>query len=172
MMLSDRYYGEELKNYIPNLLNELDIPFEKIDNEAITTMEECEDVENVLGVEIRKSIFLCDKTKSEFYLVVMPSKKRFDTKSFSEKVGCSRTSFASPDFLESKLGLTPGSTSIMGLFNDKTHSVRLVIDREVVNDEWFGCNAGLNTRHIKLKTKDLIDGFLKYTGHKPVIVML
>lgn len=172
MAISDNYFGEDLKNNIYDTLNELNIPFQKIDNEAITSMEECEDVENALGVEIRKSIFLCNRTKSEFYLLVMPSKKRFNTKMFSEKVVCSRTSFASTEHLKSVLGLTPGSITIMGLVNDRSHTVQLVIDSEIVNEEWFGCNAGLNTSHIKLKTRDLLDIFLKHTGHKPIVVKL
>lgn len=172
MSNSDFYFGEDLQENVYETLNKLNIPFEKIDNEAITSMEECEDVENELGVEIRKSIFLCNRKKTEFYLVVMPSKKKFNTKTFSENVGCSRTSFTSSENLKSLLGLTPGSITIMGLLNDRSRTVQLVIDSEVINEEWFGCNAGLNTSHIKLNTKDLLDVFLKYTGHNPIVVKL
>lgn len=46
---------------------------------VVETMEECEEIDKVLGTEIRKSIFLCNQKKTSFLLVVMPAQKQLDS---------------------------------------------------------------------------------------------
>jgi Ala-tRNA(Pro) deacylase len=58
------------------------------------------------------------------------------------------------------LDITPGSVSVMGLMNDKNHRVRLLIDKEVLTCQFFGCHPCINTSSLKLKTADLLDKFL------------
>ncbi|WP_417204350.1 prolyl-tRNA synthetase associated domain-containing protein [Acetoanaerobium sticklandii] len=160
----------ELKSH--EILNELCLEYEWVDNDEVSSMEECTEISEKLGAEIRKSIFLCNRQKNMFFLLIMPANKAFDTKVFSAALNVPRLSFASGELMEKYLGVLPGNASVMSLINDKDNSVQLVIDNEVAKDDWFGCNPGVNTSHIKIKTNDLIDKFLPYINHKPTIICL
>ena len=160
----------ELKTH--EFLRKLDIYYEWVDNDEVSSMEECAEISEKLGAEIRKSIFLCNRQKTMFFLLVMPAKKAFDTKVFSAALNVPRLSFASGELMEEYLGVLPGNASVMSLINDKDNRVQLVIDDEVAKNDWFGCNPGVNTSHLKIKTNDLIDKFLPYINHKPTIISL
>lgn len=153
-------------------LTKLSIPFERVDNDSVEAMEDCVEISNKLGAEIRKTIVLCNRKKTMFFLAVLPAEKPFDTKTFCEKVGCPRVSFASAESMEKMLGVLPGSATIMSVLNDPNRFVQVVIDKEVADAEWFACNPGANTTHIKLQTEKLIKVFLPKALHKPMIVEL
>ena len=74
--------------------------------------------------------------------------------------------------MEKYLHESPGSASIMGLVNDEDEYVQLIIDKEVADAEWFGCNPGINTAHLKIKTDDLLKKFLPKIYHRSKIVEL
>ena len=162
----------ELENRVYKELQKLQIPFERVDNDSVETMEECTEISEKLGAEIRKTIVLCNRKKTMFFLVVLPAEKHFDTKTFCEKVGCPRVSFASPESMEAKLGVLPGSATIMSVLNDPERSVQVIIDKEVADAEWFACNPGANTTHIRLATEKLLKVFLPHVFHKPMIAAL
>lgn len=147
------------------LLDKLKIPYLRLDHEAMMTIEDCQDVDRLLGIEICKNLFLCNAQKTKFYLLLMPGKKRFDTKTFCHQIGSPRLSFAPAEYMEKYLNITPGSVSIMGLMNDTEHQVSLYIDREVLQLEDFGCHPCINTSSLRLKTADVLEKFLPYTGH-------
>jgi len=153
-------------------LDALKVPYELVDNDIVETMEECKEIDNALGTEIRKSILLRNRKKTSFFLVILPAAKKLDVKSFSKKSGVSDLSFASAEYMERFLKAMPGSASVMGLVNDEDNNVQLVIDREVAKDEWFGCNTGINTSHIKIRTDDLLNKFLPKIQHKAMIMEL
>lgn len=154
------------------LLIKLKIPFERVDNDVVETMEECKEIDEKLGTEIRKSIFLCNKKKTSFFLVVMPAEKSLDTGALEKKIGVSHLSFASGELMEKHLGTKPGSASVMGLIHDEDDYVQLIVDKEVADEEWFGCNPGINTSHLKMKTVDLLTKFLPAIRHKAKIIEL
>ena len=153
-------------------LEKLNIQYECVENDVVETMEECKEIDEKLGTEIRKSIFLCNRKKTSFFLVVMPANKSLDTNTLGKKIGISPLSFASPEAMEEHLGCLPGSASVMGLINDEDDYVQLIIDKEVANEEYFGCNPGTNTIHLKIKTTDLINRFLPQIRHKAKIMDL
>lgn len=102
----------------------------------------------------------------------MPANKPFETSEFSKKLGVSRMSFASPELMMEHLGTTPGSASVAGLLMDEDDYVQVIIDKEVAESEWFGCNPGINTSHLKFKTEDLIQKFLPAIHHRAMIIDL
>jgi len=63
------------------------------------------------------------------------------------------------------LDIEPGAVSVMGLMNDKNHEVQLLIDEDVLNDEYLGCHPCVCTSSMKMRTKDVIEKFLPATGH-------
>lgn len=154
------------------ILDKLKISYERVDNDVVETMEECEEIDKALGTEIRKSIFLCNKKKTSFFLVVLPANKSLDTNTLSKKIGVPHLSFVSGELMEEHLGTKPGSASVMGLINDEDDYVQLIVDKEVAQEEWFGCNPGINTSHLKMKTEDLLNKFLPQIRHKAKIMEL
>ena len=130
-------------------LEKLKIPYEQVDNDPASSMEECAEVDKAIGTEIRKNVFLCNQKKTTFFLLV---DKAFDTSSFSKKLGVSHMSFAPPEKMLEHLGTTPGSASVAGLLTDEDDYVQVIIDKEVAEAEWFGCNPGINTSHLKFRS--------------------
>ena len=135
-------------------------------------MEACNEIDSVLGVLICKNLFLCNRQRTSFYLLLMPGDKPFKTKELSAQINSSRLSFGSAEEMEALLSVSPGSVSVMGLMNDPEHRVRLLIDEDVLKEEHFGCHPCINTSSLKMYTKELIEKFLPATGHEPTIVRL
>ena len=113
-----------------------------------------------------------NRQKTTFYLLLMPGDKKFVTKDLSGQLGISRLSFAEPEFMEQYLNLTPGSASVLGLMNDPGLDVTLLIDEDLLTDEYIGCHPCINSSTLKIRTKDILDVFLKHTGHHPTFVRL
>lgn len=154
------------------LLCELGIPYKRMDHEAMATIEACRGVDELLGITMCKNLFLCNTQKTQFYLLMMPGDKKFKTKEVSGQIGSARLSFASEEFMEEFLHISPGAVSIMGLMNDKQNHVRLLIDEDVLKEEYLGCHPCVNTASLKLKTADVISKFLPYVGHEYTAVRL
>ena len=159
-----------IKREVYALLEALEIPFMRADHAVADTIAECADIERVLGAPICKNLFLCNRQKTEFYLLLMPGDKPFRTADVSKLIGKARLSFASADAMGQYLGLTPGSVSVLGLMNDREKRVTLLIDREVAEGEYIGCHPCLNTSTLKIKTRDIFEKFLARTGHTATIL--
>lgn len=160
----------ELRAY--RLLEQLNIPFRRLDHAPAMTMEDCDGVDTLLNIEHCKNLFLRNTQKTEFYLLLLPHHKKFRTAVLSKQIGTARLSFAEEEFMVKYLDIHPGSVSILGLMNDKEHRVHLLIDREALTREYMGCHPCVNTSSLQIKTSDIYEKFLKYTGHEPTFVTL
>ena len=89
---------KEIRVY--DLLDELGIEFERTDHEEANTMEACLEIDSILGTVICKNLFLCNRQKTDFYLLMMPGDKPFKTKDITKQIGCSRLSFAGAEDME------------------------------------------------------------------------
>lgn len=161
---------KELRVY--DLLDSLGIEYERTDHEQADTMEACNEIDAILQVTICKNLFLCNRQKTNFYLLMMPGDKPFKTKELSSQINSARLSFASPEDMERLLDITPGSVSIMGLMNDKENAVQLLVDEDVLKGEYLGCHPCINTSSLKLRTKDVIEKFLPAVHHEMITVHL
>ncbi len=155
-----------------DLLDSLGIDYDRVSHESADTMEKCDAVAAVLGVAVCKNLFLCNRQKTAFYLLCMPPHKPFHTRDLSAQIGSARLSFAPEEQLWELLHCTPGSATVLGLMNDMEHQVRLLIDREIYEAEYFSCHPCLCTSTLKLKTEDVLEKLLPHTGHTPEIVQL
>ena len=149
---------KEIETY--DFLDTLGIEYERIDHEAAFTMEVCEEIDKVLGGKTCKNLFLCNRQKTNYYLLLMPGDKPFKTKDLSQQIGSARLSFAGEEDMIELLNLTPGSVTILGLMYDKEHRVKLLVDEEVLEDEYFGCHPCINTSSIKMKTSEVFEKIL------------
>ncbi len=160
----------EINTY--DYLDKLGIEYERTDHERADNMEACNRIDAVLGVVICKNLFLCNRQKTAFYLLMMPGDKKFKTKELSSQINSARLSFAEPEDMLKYLDIEPGAVSIMGLANDTEHAVKLLIDEDVLKDEYVGCHPCVCTSSLKIKTGDIIDKFLPATGHDYTTVHL
>lgn len=163
---------KEIRVY--DMLDSLGIEYWRTDHpdaEAYT-MEACREIDEVLGATICKNLFLCNRQKTNYYLLMMPGDKPFKTKELSAQIGSARLSFASPEDMEKYLDITPGSVSILGLMNDHDKAVRLLVDEDVFKGAYVGCHPCVNTSSLKLKTEDMFGPVLKAMEHEMTIVKL
>lgn len=154
------------------LLDSLGIKYRRIDHEHADTIAQCEAVEEILGCKICKNLFLTNRQQTEFYLLIMPGEKPFKTKLLSKQIGSARLSFASAEHMERYLDITPGSVSVLGLMNDREGKVRLLVDRDLLKEEFFGCHPCINTSSLRFSTGELLEKLLPAMGHEPTFVEL
>ncbi len=169
---TDGRSAREIRAY--ELLDRLGIDFYRTDHPdtPATTMEVCAEVDSVLGVKICKNLFLCNRQKTMFYLLIMPGDKPFKTKELSGQLGISRLSFADESAMSELLDVRPGSVSVLALENDAERVVQLVIDEDVLKEEEFGCHPCENTSSLRFKTRDLTEKILPALGRTFAVVRL
>ena len=161
---------KEVRTY--DFLDKLNIEYERIDHEAAMTMDVCAEIDEALGAMICKNLFLCNRQKTQFYLLCMMPDKPFHTKDLSAQIHSARLSFAPEELLWELLHCTPGSATVLGLANDTERRVQLLIDREVYNAPYFSCHPCICTSTLRLKTADVLDKLLPAAGHEPMVVEL
>ena len=154
---------KEIRTY--DFLDGLGVEYDRVDHGPAMTMEDCKEADEILQATICKNLFLCNRQKTAFYLLMIPDTKVFHTKDLSAQIGSARLSFASPEYMEEFLDITPGSVSVMGLMNDKERRVQLLIDEDVLGGEYIGCHPCINTSSIRLKTKDLVEKVIPAMNH-------
>ena len=163
---------KEIRTY--DLLDKLGIQFWRTDHGWMKadTMEDCHVIDACLNATVCKNLFLCNRQKTNYYLLVMPGGKNLQTKELSPQIPSSRLSFASGEDMEKYLNVTPGSATIMGLIFDPENRVQLLIDEDVLGEEYFACHPCVNTSSIRLKTEDVLGKFLEAVHHDYITVKL
>ena len=161
---------KEIRVY--DLLDSLNISYQRIDHEAAMTMDACAAIDEALEATICKNLLLCNRQCTEFYLLLLPGDKPFKTSILSKQIGSSRLSFAGAEYMEGFLDITPGSLSVLGLMNDKEHQVQLLIDRDLLDGEYIGCHPCINTSSLRLRTADLMDTIIPAMRHPVTMVDL
>lgn len=161
---------KELRTY--HFLDSLKISYQRVDHTASMTMEECAKIDEILEAPTCKNLLLCNRQKTKFYLLLLPGDKIFKTADLSKQIGSSRLSFASSKYMEQFLDITPGSLSILGLMNDTDCHVTLLIDREVLVSDYFGCHPCINTTTLRVRVEDLWNKIIPALKHEPTIVDL
>ncbi len=162
--------AKEIRVY--DFLDGIGVPYERVDHDAAMTMEACLEIDKVLMATTCKNLLLCNRQKTDFYLLLMEGDKIFKTKELSAQLGVSRLSFADAAFMEAFLDITPGSLSVMGLMNDRDFRVKLVIDKPVLDGESIGFHPCINTTTLRVKTIDLVEKIIPAMQHRPTFVNL
>lgn len=173
-----------------DLLDDLKIDYDRLDHDAAMTMEVCAEIDAAFGrmtleefkaepdgertqhAIICKNLFLCNRQKTKFYLLMIPGDKKFLTKNLSAQINSARLSFAGEEEMLKYLDITPGSVSVLGLMNDHDNAVQLLIDSDVLQSEYVGCHPCINTSSLRMKTRDLTEKILPAIHHSPIIVTL
>ncbi|MCF0197108.1 MAG: prolyl-tRNA synthetase associated domain-containing protein [Bacteroidaceae bacterium] len=184
---SDRA-AREVRVY--DLLDTLGVRFERLDHAPAMTMEVCKEIDAAFGrmslkefqdqprgerschAIVCKNLFLCNRQRTKFYLLMMPGDKKFLTKNLSAQINSARLSFAGAEDMLRYLDVLPGSVSVMGLMNDDDNVVQLLIDRDVLQSDFVGCHPCANTSSLRMRVSDLMDIVLPALRHTPIVVEL
>ncbi len=155
---------KEIRTY--DLLDQLGITYERVDHETAETMEACAEIDAVLApAAICKNLFLCNRQKTSFFLLMIRGDKQFKTKDVSKQIDSPRLSFAPAECMEQYLDITPGSVSVLGLMNDREQQVQLLVDEDLLHEEYVGCHPCINTSSLRIRTADILDKFLPHVKH-------
>ena len=164
----DKRIDKEERVY--DLLDQLNIDYQRIDHEEANTMEVCLEIEKTLKSTICKNLYLVNSNKSQYYLLMLKENKKFKTKVISKQINSSRLSFGSDEKMLEYLDITPGSVSLLGLMNDHDFKVQLLMDKDLLQDEYLGCHPCINTSSLRIKMKDVFEKIIPSLHHEPIFV--
>ena len=156
---------------VANKLQELGITFDVVEHPPAFTTEQADSyIEGMEGVRT-KSMFLTNKKKTQYYLLIMDDKKRLDMDDFKVQVGADRIRMASLDSLAEKMNLPAGTVSPFGLLNNEEKDIQVYFDKEIINEERMSFHPNTNEKTLFLDTKDILT-FLEAIGYTPHIIEL
>lgn len=149
---------------VEHSLDDMKIEYQIVHHPVAHTTEEADHfIEGIEGVRT-KTMFLTNKKKTEYYLLVMDDSKRLDFKQFEELTGAKRPKMGHDDKLFEKLGLEPGIVSIFGLLNNKDKDVKVYFDKEILSEKRMSFHPNINTSTIFVKSDDVLQ-FVKNLGY-------
>ena len=151
-------FATELQQLVYETFAKKGIPFVRVDTDPGITMEDCQHIDAKIGVHIVKTIFLCNRQQTEFYLYVTSDDKPFVTRG---ALGIPRVSFASAEKLWERTGVAVGATTILSAILPSAANVHLVMDAAIAQAEWFACTDGTATCFVKIRTRDLLNKYLE-----------
>lgn len=161
----------DLFKAVENKLKELNIPFQLIEHEpALTTEQADRFIEGIEGVRT-KTMFLTNKKKTNFYLVIMDDSKRLDMNKLKDIFSEKQIKIASENSLFEKMSLPPGVVSPFGLLNNKERDIRVYLDKEIMSEDRMSFHPNTNEKTIFINTADLIT-YLKDLGYEVNIIEL
>lgn len=145
----------DLYGLVEKKLNELKIPFQVVDHPPALTTEEADSfIEGIEGVRT-KSMFLTNKKKTAYYLVIMDDQKRLDMDKIKEVTGEKRIKMASGNSLMEKMNLSAGVVSVFGLLNNKEKDIQVYFDEEITKETRMSFHPNVNTKTIFVNTSDI-----------------
>ena len=163
-------FSSELQQLVYKTFAERESPFGRVDTDPGLTMEDCQHINAKIGVRIVKTVFLCNRQQTEFYLYVTTDDKPFVTRDFCGALGIPRVSFAPAEKLWELTGVLVGATTILSAILPAAAGVHLVMDRCVAEGEWFACTDGTATCFVRLKTRDLLEKYLLASGRSVTLI--
>lgn len=156
---------------VASRLADLGISYEIVEHEPALTTEQADRlIEGIEGVRT-KTMFLTNKKKTQFYLLIMDDQKKLDMDLFKDLVGANRIRLASSESLFEKMQLPAGVVSPFGLLNNPEKDILVYFDKEIVEEERMSFHPNTNEKTLFLKTTDLFR-FLKEIGFDYEIVEL
>ena len=158
---------DKVKEY----LNSMGIQFKIVEHEPAYTTEEADKyIEGYDGVRT-KTMFICKKKKTNYYMIIMDDSKRLDMNKFKEIVSEKQMKMASEESLKEKLGIKPGMVSPFGLLNNDEKDVKIYMDKEIITEEIMTFHPNDNTKTLFITTKDLFK-YLENIGYEINIIEL
>ncbi len=163
-------FKTDLQKKVYQTLTELQIPYERVNTDEVITMDDCVAVDQKLNMKMVKTLFLCNRQQTEFYMFITCGDKPFRSKDFSTALGVARVSFAPAELMQTMLGTKIGAATVFSALLDSASNVSIVFDKDVLAEEFYGCSDGTTTGYMKVRTEDIYGSFLKFAGHTPAVI--
>ena len=163
-------FTSSLQKIIYKTLNKLNISFARVQTSEIIAMKDCSYINEKLNMNMVKTLFLCNRQQTKFYLFITTGSKTFSSKNFSKTLNISRVSFTPENLMENILKTKIGATTIFSTLLDINNKLHIIIDKDILTEKYYGCSDGTTTGYIKIKTSKIINDFLSFTGHVPSII--
>lgn len=156
---------------VANKLQELGIPFDVVEHPPAFTTEQADSyIEGIEGVRT-KSMFLTNKKKTQYYLLIMDDQKSLNMDLFKDLVSANRIRMASADSLFEKMELPPGTVSPFGLLNNPERDIQVYFAKDIVTEDIMTFHPNTNEKTIFVATQDLFK-FLTHLGYDYQILEL
>ena len=156
------------EQHIYEFLDDLGRNYMYLDHQEEFSMGDAADADEAIGVVGAKNVFLHDKKRRHYVLILVNGTKRVDLKKISELTGLKNLSFCNEEDLDTVLGLTPGAVTPFGLLNDKNGLVQLIIDETLRDEEFFAMHPCINTTTVRMSNRDFMEKVIPAMGHDPV----
>ena len=139
-------------------LDGLRILYRLYQHPPVFTVAESEKIEHdIPGVHCR-NLFLRDKKKN-MYLLVVANDTEVDLKKLQDVIGSDRLSFGSADRLWEVLGVRPGSVCPFCIMNDKKKEVKLLLDADMMEGPIVNYHPMENHMTVGLTPAELLRFF-------------
>ena len=163
-------FKTELQRRVYDVLKELNAKFERVDTDEVITMEDCEFVDRKLNMKMVKTLFLCNRQQTTFYLFITAGDKRFNSKEFSSALDIARVSFAPEEKMHTMLGTDIGAATVFSVLLPSAAGVHIIFNKDVTKEEYYGCSDGTTTGYMKIRTSWIINDFMKYARRSYKII--
>lgn len=157
----------ELKQYVYDKLDEMKIQYYIINHKAMFSEKDTnlDDFDN--DIMIGKNLFLRNKNKDKFYLIMLPLDKKADLGELANILKEKRLSFANEIQLEEHLKISPGSVSYLNVITAEKldgnfQNVSYIIDKELLNSQKVGFHPSDNTATVVTTPESMLKVFDKY----------
>lgn len=145
-------------------LKNLDISYDIVEHPPAFTTEEADRyIEGYEGVRT-KTMFLTNKKKTAYYLLIMDDQKPLDMELFKEVVNANRIRMASAQSLEEKMKVSPGMVSPFGLLNNEGKDIQVYFDKDILKEPIQTFHPNDNTKTVFIKTQDILT-FIESLGY-------
>ncbi len=134
---------------------------------ALTTEEADCYIEELEGGRT-KSMFLTNKKKTAFYLLIMDDNKQLDMEQFRDLVGANRIRMAASDSLMQKMHLAAGVVSVFSLMHNGARDIQVYFDKEILSEPILTFHPNVNTKTIFVRTEDVLR-FVEETGFQSIL---
>ena len=135
-------------------LDDLNISYKKYEHEAVFTVEEAKKARIDFEATDTKNLFLRNKKKNAYYLVVLDAHKPIKFSKLQKLLNENKLSFASPEDLMKYLSVTPGSVSPFTLINNEDRNVNVIIDNDLIKNNKIGFHPNINTATLVISSND------------------
>ena len=162
----------EKERRVYEFLEDLGVDFVYLDHVEEYSMGDAAEADEAIGVVGAKNVFLRDKKRRHFFLILVNGTKRIDLKQISELTGVKKLTFCREEDLDEILGLTPGAVTPFGLLNDEEGRVQLIIDASLQDEEFFAMHPCVNTTTVRISNRDFMEKVIPAMGHEPIFVDL
>jgi Ala-tRNA(Pro) deacylase len=133
------------------------------------TVEEGKALRGNMAGTFTKNLLLKDK-KDRLFLFSIHEDRALDLKTLHTKVGANgRLGFASADRVKAHLGVLPGALTPLGIINDSSGAITVVLDASIMTTAQVNFHPLVNDESTGLRPNDLV-AFIRSCDREPMVI--